>query len=111
MEGGKGYFGVIIAAGPIIIVRARGVARGDPRTMDSFRAEAYGFLAGICLLHILTHAHPASISNSIHTDSASLLSRLTRATADYVPTGFWLKPDSDVIMQLVEEIKPFNNLQ
>jgi hypothetical protein len=47
----------------------------------------------------------------MHTDSASLLSRLNRATADYVPTGFWLKPDSDVIMQLVEEIKPFNNLQ
>jgi hypothetical protein len=79
--------------------------------MDSFRAEAHGFLAGTCLLHLLTHAHSDSITNSVHTDSASLLSRLTRATADYVPTGFWLKPGSDIIMQLVDEIKPFNKLQ
>jgi hypothetical protein len=30
---------------------------------------------------------------------------------DHVPTGFWLKPDSNIIMQLVEENKTANGLQ
>jgi hypothetical protein len=47
MEGGKGHFGVIVAVGRTIIARVRGAACGDPRTMDSFRAEARGFIAGI----------------------------------------------------------------
>ena len=115
MVDGKGYFGVIIAVGATIIARARGVARGDPRTMDSFRAEAYGFLAGICLLRLLTEPRPTADDrqhvDTIHTDSASLLARLLRATADYIPTGFWLKPDSDVIMQLVEELLPIPTLK
>ena len=115
MEGGKGYFGVILAVGKVIIARARGVARGDPRTMDSFRAEAYGFLAGISLLQLLLHhistAAPPNRNDSIHTDSASLLARLVRATAEYVPTGFWLKPDSDIIMQLADELKKTPALQ
>ena len=111
MEGGKGYFGYIIAVGKIIIAHGRGVARGDPRTMDSFRAEACGFLAGICLLHLLMHPTPTTTPTSIHTDSASLLARLTRATSNYVPTGFWLKPSSDIIMQLVDELKTTPNIQ
>ena len=111
MEGGKGYFGVIVAVNTIIIARARGVARGDPRTMDSFRAEAYGFLAGVCLLRLLTPPTVNEVKSSIHTDSASLLARLLRATATYVPTGFWLKPDSDIIMQLAEELKTLPNLK
>jgi hypothetical protein len=113
MEGGKGYFGVIIAIGTTIIARARGSARGDPHTMNSFRAEAYGFLAGICLLGILTRSNPTTDvqNDSIHTDSASLLARLQRATAEYVPTGFWLKTDSDIIMQLAEELKTIPGLK
>jgi hypothetical protein len=116
MEGGKGHFGVIIAVGKIVIACARGAARGDPRTMDSFRAEACGFLAGTCLLQLLTAAHPAdqpdqTHTDSIHTDSASLLSRLERATSEHIPTGFWLKPDSGIIMQLAEELKPIHSLQ
>jgi hypothetical protein len=116
MEGGKGYFGVIIVVGKIVIACARGAARGDPRTMDSFRAEACGFLAGTCLLQLLTAAHPADQPNqthtdSIHTNSASLLSRLEGATSECIPTGFWLKPGSDIIMQLAEELKPIHSLQ
>jgi hypothetical protein len=65
MEGGKGYSGVIIAVGTIIVARARGVARGDPPTMDSFRAEAYGLLAGICLIRLLTKQHHTNISSTI----------------------------------------------
>ena len=53
VKDGKGYFGVTIATGQIIIAKARGAARGDPTTMSSFRAEAYGFLAGISLLQCL----------------------------------------------------------
>ena len=112
MEGGKGYFGVIVAVNTIIIARARGVARGDHRTMDSFRAEAYGFLAGIYLQRLLTQPTVNKVKSSIHTDSASLLLvRLFRATATYVPTGFWLKLDSDIIMQLAEELKTMPNLK
>jgi hypothetical protein len=73
--------------------------------MDSFRAEACGLIAGTCLLRLLAKQHHAAISSTIHTNSASLLARLLRATAEHMPTGFWLKPDSDIIMQLVEELK------
>jgi hypothetical protein len=115
MESGKGYFGVIIAVGKRIIARVRSSARGGPRSMNLFRAEAYGFLAGICLLRLITKSDPTTDidthTDSIHTDSASLLARLLRATAEYVPTGFWLKPDSDIIMQLAEETKTVPELK
>jgi hypothetical protein len=78
----------------------------------SFRAEAYGFLAGISLLvrlhtiyNPLTHKH-----HTIHTDSASLLSQLQKAT-DIVPVGFWLKTDSDVVRQIVAMTKQVQNLE
>jgi hypothetical protein len=107
VEGGKGYFGVCLAVDKIIIARVRGVARGDPRTMCSFRAEAYGFLAGICLhacILLLVPTIDTFIAKpSIHTDSMSLLSRLVKATSKYVPVGTWLKTDSDIVMQIVEE--------
>jgi hypothetical protein len=80
--------------------------------MCSFRAEAYGFLAGISLLvrlhtiyNPLTHKH-----HTIHTDSASLLSRLQKAT-DLVPVGFWLKTDSDVVRQIVAMTKQVQTLE
>jgi hypothetical protein len=106
---GKGYFGVCLAVGTTVIARVRGVARGDPRTMCSFRAEAYAFLAGICLhaclLLLLTANEDFVAKPKIHTDSLSLLSRLKRAMSAHVPVGFWLKTDSDVVMQIVEEAK------
>jgi hypothetical protein len=103
MAGGKGHFGVIIAGG---------AARGGLRTMDSFRAEACGFIAGISLLKLLTHDHAAcNPKDTTHTESASLLARLKQATSDCVPAGFWLKPDSEIIMQLVEETKTANGPQ
>ena len=112
MEGGKGYFGNVIAVNTNIIAQARGAARGDPRIMDSFRPEAsYGFLAGVCLLQLLTQHIATEVKSSIHTDSASLLAPLLQATASYVTTGFWLKPDSDIIMQLAEELKTIPNLK
>jgi hypothetical protein len=98
-EGRKGYFGVTLAAGKIVIARTRGVARGDPRTMCSFRAEAYGFLAGISLLvrlHTIYNPPSTYKHHTIHTDSAILLSRLQKATG-IVPVGFWFKTDSDVV--------------
>jgi hypothetical protein len=106
VEGGKGYFGVCLAVGRVVIARVRGVARGDPRTMCSFRAEAYGFLAGICLLANLTlMLKIEQEKHTIHTDSASLLSRLLGAMRSSVTVGFWLKTDSDIIMQIAEEAK------
>jgi ribonuclease HI len=103
MEGGRGYFGVALAVGRTVIAQVRGVARGDPRTMCSFRAEAYGFLAGISLLvgFLQTTPTATTYTHSIHTDSASLLDRLENATSK-VPVGFWLKTDSDVVIQIVE---------
>jgi hypothetical protein len=102
---GKGYFGITIAHQNTVIARGRGAARGDPRTMCSFRAEAYGLLAGLTLLDsLLQQADKPPVTHSIHTDSASLLSRLEIAT-QRVPLGFWNKTDSDVIMQIVEEAR------
>jgi hypothetical protein len=109
VEGGKGYFGVCLAIGTTVLARVRGVARGDPRTMASFRAEAYGFLAGICLLVrltlLVTITDEFEAKPKIYTDSASLLSRLLRAMGPHVPVGFWQKTDSDVVMQIVEVAK------
>ena len=83
---GKGYFGVTIAVDRTVIARSRSAARGDPRTMSSFRAAAYGFLAGILLLtHLLPLERDTKLS--IHTDSASLLARLQTATT-HAPVGF-----------------------
>ena len=79
--------------------------------MDSFRAEAYGVIASIYLLRLLTQHLTTTVFSSIHTGSASLLARLIRATATYAPTRFWLKPDSDTIMQLVEEHKTIPKLK
>jgi hypothetical protein len=106
VEGGRGYFGIALAVGRTVIARVRGVARGDPRTMCSFRAEAYGFLAGISLLAGFLQTTPAATTytHSIHTDIASFLDRLENAT-NKVPVGFWLKTDSDVVMQIVETAK------
>ena len=100
-KSGKGYFGVTLAVGSIVIARSRGAARGDPRTMCSFRAEAYGFLAGLCLLHSLLQNSTLGSSHTIHTDSASLLARLLTATSR-VSVGFWTKPDSDIVMQITD---------
>jgi hypothetical protein len=111
---GKGYFGVILAVDTTVITQvSRGVARGNPLTMDSFRAEAYGLLAGISLLYLLTPTTPtttANAANHIHTDSASLLARLDRAMSDFIPGGFWLKPESDVVRQTIAESQPIHNL-
>jgi ribonuclease HI len=79
--------------------------------MSSFRAEAVGLLAGILLLRLLTINENNSAANEIHTDSASLLSCLTRAISNYVPVGFWLKPDSDVVQQIVQEAKQIHQLE
>jgi hypothetical protein len=111
VKDGKGYFGLVIVVGDTVIARARGVARGDPRTMCSFRAEAYAFLAGVYLLYLLTLECSDQAKNEIHTDSASLLSRLTRALAPYVPIGFWTKSDSDVVRQISEETKHIHELK
>jgi hypothetical protein len=113
VESGKGYFGVVLAVRDVVIACVRGVARGDPRTMCSFRAEAYGFLAGICLQNCLVQLvpDPSETHNTIHTDSASLLSRLQQATTKTVPAGFWLKPDSDIVQQIVHEAKSITHLQ
>jgi hypothetical protein len=91
----------------------RGVPRGNPRTMCSFRAEAYGFLASLHLLVNFRKLYPAQEAqrHSIHTDSASLLSRLLTATKDKVPVGFWLKTDSDVVMQIAAAAKEIPHLQ
>jgi hypothetical protein len=113
VEGGRGYFGAVLAAGATVIARMRGVARGDPRMMCSFRAEAYGFLAGLHLLANFRKIYPAQDAqrHSIHTDSASLLSRLLTATKAQVPVGFWLKTDSAVVMQIATASKEIPHLQ
>jgi hypothetical protein len=112
VEGGKGYFGVVLEVGQKIIARVRGAARGDPRTMCSFRAKVYGFLTGICLYSSLLQLAGGSQAqkNTIHTDSASLLSRLNNATATKVPVGFWLKSDSDIVRQIVAEARKVQHL-
>jgi hypothetical protein len=97
VEGGKGYFGVIQAVGHTVIARARGAAHGDPRTMSLFRAKVYRFLAGILLLRLMTQPDMDRAKNEIHTNNASLLTRLKRATSTYIPVGFWLKADSDIV--------------
>jgi hypothetical protein len=102
---GKGYFGITIAHQNTVIARGRGAARGDPHTMCSFRAEAYRLLAGLALLNsLLQQADKPPVTHSLHTDSASLLSRLEIAT-QRVPLRFWNKTDSDVVMQIVEEAR------
>jgi hypothetical protein len=103
VKDGKGYFGVIIVVGDTIVVRVRGAARGDSRTMSSFRAEAYGFLADVYLLRLLTIESTDKAKNETHTDSASLLARLDQALGPFVPIGSWTKPDSDVVCQIVDE--------
>jgi hypothetical protein len=96
---GKGYFGAVT-----IIATTQGAARGGPRTMCSFRAKAYTFLAGMCLLNLLTAMTTDKVTNEIHTDSASLLACLDRrAVSEYVPLGFWTKPDSNTIRQIIVE--------
>jgi hypothetical protein len=73
--------------------------------VDGDRVEAYGLLAGLALLNsLLQQADNPPVSHSIHTDSASLLSRLEIAT-HRVPLGFWNKTDSDVVMQIVAEAR------
>jgi hypothetical protein len=69
--------------------------------MCSIRTEAYGLLAGPALLNsLLQQEDNPPVQHLIHTDSASLLSRLEIATR-WVPLGFWNKTDSDVVMQIV----------
>jgi hypothetical protein len=109
MEGGvsegKGYFDITIAHQNTVIARGRGAARGDPCMMCTFRAEAYGLLAGLALLNsLLQQAGNPSIPHTIHTDSASLLSRLEIAT-QWVPLRFWNQNDSDVVMQIMAEAR------
>jgi hypothetical protein len=113
IEGGKGYFGVVIAVGAILLARGKGVARGDPHTMCFFRAEGYGFLAGISLLpSILKMIYKSAWEmHQIHTDSASLLARLATALSSHIPVGLWLKTDSDLVMQIADEARGFTNLE
>ena len=107
-----GNFGLVIAVGETAMARAaRGAVRDDPLTMCSCRAEAYAFLAGVYLLLLLTHNCTDHATNEIHTNSASLLSRLIHALSPYVPLGFWTKPDSDVVRQISEEVKHIHELK
>jgi redox-regulated HSP33 family molecular chaperone len=80
--------------------------------MCSFRAEGYGFLAGISLLlSILKAFHkPANEMHTIHKDSASLLARLATALSSHNLVGFWLKTDSDLVMQIANEASGFTHL-
>lgn len=76
VEGGRGYFGIALAVGKTVISRVWDMPRSDPRTMCSFRAEAYEFLAGIILVvgFIKLSMPNKTYIHTIHTDSASLLS-------------------------------------
>jgi hypothetical protein len=113
VDSGRGYFGVALAVGKTaVIAQVWGMARGDPRTMCSFREEAYGFLAGISLLVGFIQLTPSNVTyqHSIQSDSTSLLSKLEKATSK-VPVGFWLKTDSDVVMQIVEAARQVPQLE
>jgi hypothetical protein len=79
--------------------------------MSSFRAEAYAFLAGVYLLCLLTLDTTDQATNEMHTDNASLLARLECALSPCMPIGFWSKPDSDTIQQIVEESQHLHELQ
>jgi hypothetical protein len=68
-------------------------------------------LAGVYLLFLLTLECSNQAKNKIHTDSASLLSRLIRALEDYVPLGFWNKPDSDAVRQICDEVKHIHDMK
>jgi hypothetical protein len=113
VERGRGYFGIVLAAGATVIASMRGVARGDPRTMCSFRAEVHMLLAGRHLLINFLKITSAQDEqqHSIHTDSVSLLSRLSKATKAQVPVGFCLKTDSDVVMQIAAAAKEIMHIQ
>ena len=105
-----GCFRLVIAVSTTVVARARGAVRGDPRTMSSFQAEVYAFLAGVYLLGLLTKEVTANAKNEIHTDSLSLLSRLARALGPYVPLGFWTKLDSDIVRQITDEVQNIHEL-
>eukprot|EP00978_Attheya_sp_CCMP212_P028698 scaffold99873_cov33-Attheya_sp.AAC.2 len=106
-----GYFGLVIPVGDIVTARARVAAPGDPRTMSSCRAEAYAFLASVYLLYLMTLDCSDQAKNEIHINSASLLPRLDCALANYVPLGFWIKPDSDVVRQIAKEAQHIHELK
>jgi hypothetical protein len=79
--------------------------------MSSFRVEAYGLLVGILLLQLMTHQDTDKAKNEIHTNITSLLARLTWATCKYIHVGFWLKADSDIVRQIVDEVQHIHALQ
>jgi hypothetical protein len=68
-----------------------------------------------CVSSVCSHnaSLPQHPTRSTRTNSAKLLARLLQATGNCVPsTGFsWLRPDSDVITQLAEELKTIHKVK
>jgi hypothetical protein len=110
---GKGSFGCILECEGTELMTVAGKAPGKEDLNSSFRCEAYGMLAGLCLLkHVqlyLEHVPHQNRKLAIFCDNLSLVRRLNHDRENPMVLGAYNSPDIDVELQLLFEMKDVTN--
>jgi hypothetical protein len=105
---GKGSFGCIIECDGTELMTVAGKAPGKDDLNSSFRCEAYGMLAGLCLLkHIQLYLEikpHTDRSLEIFCDNLGLIQRLNHDREYPMVLGAYNAPDIDVELQVLSEI-------
>jgi hypothetical protein len=106
---GKGSFGCVIECDGMELMTVAGKAPGKDDLNSSFRCEAYGMLAGLCLLkHIqmyFEHEPHHDRNLAVFCDNLGLINRLNHNRDSQMTLGAYNSPDIDVELQLLFEIK------
>jgi hypothetical protein len=110
---GKGSFGCVIECGGMELLTVAGKVPGKDELNSSFRCEAYGMLAGLCLLKYtqlyLKNEPHHDRRLEVFCDNMGLIQRMNKSMESPMVLGAYNSPDIDVELQLLSEIKYLTN--
>ena len=109
MIDGTGSFGVAAGTSTNALYTIEGPALGNPDLMHAYRSEGYGMMASFSFLNLFISTHNITIASSknvkAYCDNLSLVNIVNEALTHGTYPRMHVKPDFDVIMQIINEVK------
>lgn len=115
LSDGKGSFGVSISTIDSELASIEGPAPGYIELMTSFRSEGYGMMAGLQFLKLFLNTYalhiPANRKIHVYCDNLGLIKVInSMLSTDFIPPRTYLKSESDIILQIIEDIRSLETL-